>query len=202
MQTEAMKSLDAVRVVRAQAADAARIERFYLDLSEESRYQRFFSHHPRYTQEELQHLSHPDLLSEICLIALVGEGEDAVVVGDLRCVRIQGEGRGMGKQGEIALVVADAWRRLGVGRLLLCHLVSLARREGYSSLLAYVASTNAGMLKLIREFRFWHEPLAGGATMRVLRSNLAPAWDDAAWQAPAPCRNTESRGTAQIAAAA
>jgi acetyltransferase len=200
MQSDALRSLDTVRVVRAHAEDAARIEKFYLDLSEESRYQRFFSHHPRYTQEELQHLSHPDLANEICLIAVVGEGEDAIVVGDLRCVRIQGEAPGTDKQGEIALVVADSWRRLGIGRLLLCHLVNLTRRESYSSLLAYVASTNAGMLKLIREFEFWHEPLAGGANMRVLRRNLATAWDDAAWQAKAPCRNVESR-VAQSAAA-
>jgi acetyltransferase len=196
MQSTAVKSLDAVRVVRAEAGDAARIERFYLDLSEESRYQRIFSYHPRYTQEELQRLSHPDLANEICLIALAGDGEDAVVVGDLRCVRAQGEGRETDNAAEIAVVVADAWRRVGIGRLLLCHLVGLARREGYSSLFAYVASTNAGMLKLIREFQFWHEPLAGGANMRVLRRNLAPPWDDAAWQSQAPGRNIESRAAA------
>jgi acetyltransferase len=200
MQSEAMKSLDAVHVVRAQATDAARIEQFYLGLSDESRYERFFSHRPSYTREELQRLLHPFLANEICLIALVGDGEDAVMVGDLRCVRVQGDGSATGKQGEIALVVADAWRRLGVGRLLLCQLLSQARREGYSSLFAYVAPTNVGMLKLIREFQFWHEPLAGGATVRVLRRKLAPAWDDAAWQDQAPCRNIESRGAAQIAA--
>jgi GNAT superfamily N-acetyltransferase len=200
MRSLATNPLDKVRVVRAQAGDAARIEQFYLDLSEDSRYERFFSHHPRYTQEELQRLSHPDPLNEICLIALAGDGEDAVEVGDLRCVRVPGEG-GMDKQGEIALVVADAWRRLGIGRLLLCHLVSFARRGGYSSLLAYVASTNAGMLKLIREFQFWHEPLAGGASMRVLRRNLAPAWDDAAWQAQTPCSSIELRAVAHSAAA-
>jgi acetyltransferase len=182
------RSLDSVRVVRAQAGDAGHIEQFYLDLSEESRYQRFFSHHPRYTQEELQGLSHPDALNEICLIAIAGEGEAAVVVGDLRCVRVLHEGRETGQAGEIALVVADAWRRLGIGRLLLCHLISLARESEFSSLFAYVASTNAGMLKLIREFEFRHEALSGGANMRVLRRVLAPAW-----QAQAPCRNVETR---------
>jgi GNAT superfamily N-acetyltransferase len=200
MQSVAVRTLDAVRVVRAQQADADRIEQFYLGLSGESRYQRFFSHHPRYTREELQHLAHPDLANEICLIAVIGKGEDAVVVGDLRCVRVPGDGREADKQGEIALVVADAWRRLGVGRLLLCHLVSYARGERYSSLFAYVASTNAGMLKLIREFQFWHEPLAGGANMRVLRRNVAAAWDDAAWQASAPCKNIQSDTVAQSAA--
>src|ERR1019366_5916161 len=39
----------AVRIVRAQAGDAERLANFYLGLSLVSRYQRFFSHRPRYT---------------------------------------------------------------------------------------------------------------------------------------------------------
>jgi acetyltransferase len=194
MNPESSQLIDtpAVRVVRAQAGDAGRIRQFYLGLSAESRYQRFFSHHPRYIPEELDRLSHPDPAHELCLIAVAGEGEDAVVVGDLRCAHVQGDvgpGRAGEKDGEIALVVADAWRRRGIGRLLICQLVAYARREAYTGLLAYVDSSNTGMLKLIREFSFGAEPLAGGASMRVLRRTLAPAWNDSAWQLAQPrCR--------------
>jgi GNAT superfamily N-acetyltransferase len=186
----------AVRIVRAQAGDAGRIERFYLGLSAESRYLRFFSHHPRYTPEEIGRLSHPDPMDEICLIAVAGEGDDAVVVGDLRCVHIRrdaGSGSTSEKDGEIALVVADEWRRRGIARLLLCRLIAYARREAYTGLVAYVASSNTGMLKLIREFSFGQESLAGGAAMRVLRRALTPSWDDSAWQIAQPrCRGFAS----------
>jgi acetyltransferase len=171
-----------VRVVRAQAGDAELIANFYLGLSVESRYQRFFSHHPRYTPEELALLSHPDAEHGFALIAIAGEGADAVVVGDLRCVT----GEAGDKEAEIAIVVADGWRRRGIGRLLLCGLIAYARATGYTGLQAYVASTNTGMLKLIREFGFHFEPLAGGGAMRVLRKALAHSWNDAAWQAAQP----------------
>jgi acetyltransferase len=172
----------AVRVVRAQAGDAGLIEDFYLGLSLESRYQRFFSHHPRYTPVELAELSHPDAEHGFALIAIAGEGADAVVVGDLRCVT----GEAGDKEAEIAIVVADAWRRRGIGRLLLCGLIAYARAQGYTGLQAYVASTNNGMLKLIREFGFHFDPLAGGGAMRVLRKALAHGWNDSAWQAAQP----------------
>jgi acetyltransferase len=198
-----------VRVFRAQAGDALRIAAFYLGLSPESRYQRFFSHRPRYTPEELHRLSHPDPLHELCLLAVAGEGDDAIVVGDLRCVRNEATGlasqnESENAEAEIALVVADAWRHQGIGRLLLCSLMAQARLDGYTSLQAYVASTNAGMLKLIREFNFHFEPLNHHGTMRVLRRTLAQSWNDAAWQlANAPCRgvtaNAADAKTASIA---
>jgi acetyltransferase len=179
-----------VRVVRARAGDAARIAAFYLGLSPDSRYQRFFSHRPRYMPEELYCLAHPDPLHELCLLAVAGEGADAVVVGDLRCVRSDTPaGLASENEAEIALVVADGWRRQGVGRQLLCSLVAQARLDGYTSLYAYVAATNAGMPKLVREFNFNFEPLGYGGGMRILRRTLNQSWNDAAWQlANSPCR--------------
>lgn len=182
----------AIRVARADAHDAERIANFYLGLSLDSRYERFFSPRLGYTPEELARLSHPDLEHEICLIAVVGEGDNAIVVGDLRCVAIDPGAVRAGapeKEGEIALVVADEWRRRGIGRLLLCSLIAHARVDNFTGMLAYVSSTNTGMQNLIREFDFHVEPLAGDASMRLLKRPLAQAWGDTAWLMAQPrCR--------------
>jgi hypothetical protein len=50
----------------------------------------------------------------------------------------------------------------------------MARQARYASLFAYVGSTNAAMLNLIRQFEFHAQPLPG-AGMRLLRRDLAPA---------------------------
>lgn len=162
----------AVRVVRARPADAGRIGNFYLGLSRESRYERFFSHRPEFAQEELHRLSHPDPSSELCMIALAGEPGDEIVVGDARCVAGNSEAGPAISDGEIALVVADDWRRRGVGRALMCGLIAAARHERYDGLTAYITATNAGMLTLIREFNFRAVADGSGATVRLLRKEM------------------------------
>jgi acetyltransferase len=176
-----------VRTRIARPVDAPLIARFYESLSLEARYERFFSHKPQFSGLELQCLSHPDPAQEICVIALTAGGlmrdDDRssggeIVVGDARLVA-NAEPGGTTAEGEIALVVADAWRRHGIGRQLLCGLVAAARAQRYSAMFAYVASVNAGMLTLIHEFSFRATPLAGGASLRLMRKELADASVDA-----------------------
>jgi acetyltransferase len=138
-------------------------------LSAETRYERFFSHRPAFEPAELQRLAHPELAGELCLIALAGEEGDEIAVGEVRLVSTH---EGAGREGEIALVVADDWRRMGISRKLLCGLLAAARRAGYTGAQAYITSSNTGMLSLIRQFDFRFQPLAGGATMRLVHKDL------------------------------
>jgi acetyltransferase len=163
----------AVRVIRARAGDALLIADFYPGLSLDTRYERFFSHKPQFTPEELQRLSMPNPLTEVCVIALAVESDREIVVGEARCVVTRDSAAGREAEGEIAIVMADGWRRRGIGRRLLCALVAAARTNWYTGLLAYVAATNTGMLTLIRDFDFRSQPLAG-ATLRLVRKDLAP----------------------------
>ncbi len=50
---------------------------------------------------------------------------------------------------EFAIVVADAYRGLGIGTCLFKHLVKIATSNGLSSLTALVLSENVKMLQLI-----------------------------------------------------
>ncbi|MEK9736152.1 MAG: GNAT family N-acetyltransferase, partial [Candidatus Nanopelagicales bacterium] len=50
---------------------------------------------------------------------------------------------------EIAVIVEDAWQGLGLGTLLLAHLIELARRQRFTTLTALVLATNTGMIRLL-----------------------------------------------------
>jgi acetyltransferase len=55
---------------------------------------------------------------------------------------------------EFSLVVADAWQRRGIGRLLLDHLIAIGRQEGVERLTATMLGDNTAMFSLCRTFAF------------------------------------------------
>jgi RimJ/RimL family protein N-acetyltransferase len=55
-----------------------------------------------------------------------------------------------GDVAEIAVIVDDAWHRAGVGLLLTNRLIAVARRMGFTTLVAYVLAENRAMLGLLR----------------------------------------------------
>ena len=50
---------------------------------------------------------------------------------------------------EIATIVEDTWQRRGLGGRLLEHLVELARRQGFDTIVALVLASNTGMMRLL-----------------------------------------------------
>lgn len=55
-----------------------------------------------------------------------------------------------GEEGELALLVEDAWQRRGVGSVLLRRLVALARAERRASVYAVTGAANTGMHAAMR----------------------------------------------------
>jgi RimJ/RimL family protein N-acetyltransferase len=106
-----------VLVRELHAADRAGYAEGVGALSDRSRYQRFATPKPRLSDRELDYLTHVDGVRHVALVAL--DGEHGVAVA--RYVR-HGEGLA-----EVAIGVADAWQRRGLGRELLVRLVEKAR---------------------------------------------------------------------------
>jgi acetyltransferase len=186
----------ALRIAQVTGRDARHaviIEEFYRGLSAQTRYERFFSHRPEFGPAELERLAHPERAGELCLVALAGEEGEEIAVGEVRLVPTH---EGTGREGEIALVVADDWRRLGVGRKLLCGLLAAARRAGYTGAQAYITSSNTGMLSLVRQFDFRFQPLAGGATMRLVHKDLTVTATDTGCFDPAGAPHIEAAALA------
>lgn len=124
--------------------DSAAIQRFIRNLSPDSRYQRFLS-----TLVELP----AEMLARV--LAARGGRDTAVVVETYtRPGRIIGLAQLMNAggtiAGEVAVVVADEWRREGLATLLLRRLGADALQAGYQCAYADVLRENAPALGLAR----------------------------------------------------
>src|SRR4051794_12370711 len=131
-----------VVTVRAQRpTDREGIRGALLQMGPESIQRRFFAPRRSFTQGEVSHFLDIDFVSQVALVAAV---DDDLVGGGRYVVFEPGVA-------EVAFAVADAWQGCGLGRLLMEHLVGIARRQGLRQLVAEVLMENAAMLAVFRK---------------------------------------------------
>ena len=136
-----------IRPVHPQDAELAR--EFVRGLSPASRYDRFHQPLADLTPAMARWATHLDYDRHFALIAEVfGDGRE-VEIGVARYVVADRD-----KSAEVALAVADAWRRQGVGERLLRGLIQVASRRGLDWLEGEVLTTNERMLALARKVGF------------------------------------------------
>ncbi len=146
--------------------DEERFYRLWPRLSAETRYRRFHAPVHRLPASLVHHLVHVDHDAREAVVAVVG-GE---VIGVARYDRSPTDPT----SAEFAVVVADDWQNVGVGRQLLAELTRLAARRGVRELTATVQADNDRMVWLIRR-------LLPGATLTpesgvyTVRSPIQPA---------------------------
>ena len=125
--------------------DAAREKRFFDQLSERSRYQRFMQYIPQLSERMLSRFTQLDYDRELALVALWQD--EFVAVG--RYAPNQD-----GRSAEFALVVADDWQGKGLGHALLERLCDAARAAGYRALYGHILQANHDMLALAAHLGF------------------------------------------------
>ncbi len=133
---------------RLRTDDRALLEAALDGLSERSRYLRFASPVPRASKRMLDHLMALDDHRHVAYAALT-PGQ-RTIVGVARYVRLADEV----ETAEVAIAIADAWQRVGVGRLLMSRLVMHASRAGVRSLVAVTLSQNGRAKALARRVGF------------------------------------------------
>jgi RimJ/RimL family protein N-acetyltransferase len=143
---------DDVLVRSLQAGDAEGLGRLFDELSGSSRYQRFLGGKPAVSPRALQRLVDVDHRDHEALVALSGDGHgggggDGVVVGEARFVRDAEEPT----VAEMAITVADAWQRRGLGTALAHTLAHRAAEEGVDEFSAEVLADNAGIRRLVEQ---------------------------------------------------
>jgi acetyltransferase len=156
-------------VIRAaRGGDEPLIQSFIAALSLASRYQRFFLALHELSAPALEHLVHGDAHSEAALLALAEQGE---VVGLVQYV-----GSETLERAEVAVVVADAWRRVGLGAQLLMHLERVATAAGVEHVEADILRDNVAAIELASKLgaRVGKSP-NGGGLVRVVRPLAAAA---------------------------
>jgi RimJ/RimL family protein N-acetyltransferase len=123
-----------VRPIRPE--DVGRLLAFHAQLSRETTYFRFFTVHPRLSDDELHRFTHVDHHDREAIVAI----HDEQIVGVARFDQL-GDGRA-----EAAFVVRDDWQNRGIGHILITQLAQRAQEEGVQRLVAETMTSNARML--------------------------------------------------------
>ncbi len=137
-----------MRMVRP--SDKAALADGLAGLSERTRYQRFMAPKKGFTEAELAFLTEID--GENHLAIVVGRerpGAEPEGIGVGRVVRIEGHP----ESAEVGIVVADAWQRRGIGRLLLERTMAAAAERGIRRVRAQLMADNDQALGLLKDFR-------------------------------------------------
>ncbi|MFJ5196274.1 GNAT family N-acetyltransferase [Streptomyces sp. NPDC088394] len=130
--------------------DAERLVSFYEQVSDESKYYRFFAPYPRLSDRDVHRFTHHDYVDRVGLAVTVG-GE---FIATVRYDRIDERGRpasAPADQAEVAFLVQDAHQGRGVASALLEHIAAVARERGIRRFAAEVLPANNKMIKVFRD---------------------------------------------------
>ncbi|MEV6651512.1 GNAT family N-acetyltransferase [Streptomyces sp. NPDC051219] len=130
--------------------DAERLVSFYEQVSDQSKYYRFFAPYPRLSDRDVHRFTHHDYVDRVGLAATVG-GE---FIATVRYDRIDAEGRpasAPADEAEVAFLVQDAHQRRGVASALLEHIGAVARERGIRRFVAEVLPANTKMIKVFTD---------------------------------------------------
>ena len=123
---------------------------FVHNLSEQSRYFRFMETLQELSPEMLVRFTQIDYDREMAFVAVTDDGEGNELELGVTRYALGPDG----DTGEFAVVVADDWRRRGLGARLVTILMQTARARGLRALEGEVLSANSGMLGLARNLGF------------------------------------------------
>ncbi|WP_406091707.1 GNAT family N-acetyltransferase [Streptomyces sp. NBC_01013] len=130
--------------------DADRLVSFYEQVSDESKYYRFFAPYPRLSAKDVRRFTHHDYVDRVGLAVTVG-GE---FIATVRYDRINAQGRpasAPADEAEVAFLVQDAHQGRGVASALLEHIAAVARERGIRRFAAEVLPANNKMIKVFRD---------------------------------------------------
>ncbi|MGW0549849.1 bifunctional acetate--CoA ligase family protein/GNAT family N-acetyltransferase [Streptomyces altiplanensis] len=137
--------------------DAQRLVSFYEQVSDESKYYRFFAPYPRLSDKDVHRFTHHDYVDRVGLAATVG-GE---FIATVRYDRINAQGRPSSGPdadlAEVAFLVQDAHQGRGVASALLEHIGAVARERGIRRFMAEVLPANSKMIKVFTDAGYTQE---------------------------------------------
>ena len=159
-----------VMVRAAEPRDGDSIQSYIRGLSSDSRRNRFFRALNELSPAELHRMTHPQHRRQLALIAetitegvctMIGEARYAVAGDDVTC--------------EIAVSVAEAWRRRTLGTQLFEILARRAKGLGVHYLVADVLRSNEAMTALARQAGFVAKgPIADPRSIRMTKTLARP----------------------------
>jgi len=137
--------------------DAPLFTALFKVLSPTTIYQRFFGALKELNPEMLARFTQIDYDREIALVAIDEDSDTDRMLGVARII-----GEPDGKTGEFAVLVGDAWQGQGIGSCLLEKCLSLAEKQGFTTVHGVVLKENQNMFALGKKLGFSIERDAGG----------------------------------------
>ncbi len=135
---------------------------------DESRYRRFFSPKRSFSEKEIAHYTDVDFERHVALIAELEHAGQPVIAGGGRYF-VSAPGRA-----EVAFMVGDEYQGLGIGSMLMRHLVAIARASGLDTLEAEVLADNAAMLKVFERAGLTLKKRREGSVLHLEMGLAAP----------------------------
>lgn len=130
------------------ADDREREYAFIKGLSRESRHARFLGEINEPGKALLDQLMSVDNQQRMAFIALVHANGTLIEIGVARYATAKED------ECECAVTVADTWQRLGLGRILMQHLMTAARANGFKRMYTIDAATNLPLRELTHALGF------------------------------------------------
>lgn len=130
--------------------DADRLVSFYEQVSDESKYYRFFAPYPRLSDRDVHRFTHHDYDDRVGLAATVGDEFLATVRYD----RIDEQGMSASApadRAEVAFLVQDAHQGRGLASAMLEHIAACARERDIRRFAAEVLPANSKMIKVFTD---------------------------------------------------
>ncbi|GAA1981849.1 GNAT family N-acetyltransferase [Kitasatospora viridis] len=130
-------------------ADAELLVEFYAQVSDQSKYFRFFAPYPRLSDKDVQRFTHHDFVDRVGLAIVVRDR----IIATVRYDRIDQDGRPSpdGTDAEVAFLVQDAHQGRGVASALLEHIAAVAQERGIRRFVAEVLPENRKMTKVFTD---------------------------------------------------
>lgn len=141
---ETLKNGLAVTIRAMGPDDRDRVAAAVEKLDRETVYSRLFSHRSGLTDAGLNRIMTIDPAHEVALFVTTGTGPEEIVIGSGRYVASAAQSTE--RTAEIAFVVREDHRGLGIASRLLTHLADIARRRGIVAFEADVLAGNKSML--------------------------------------------------------
>jgi RimJ/RimL family protein N-acetyltransferase len=135
------------RAIRPEDKEA--ILESFKELDSETLYSRFFAPKKELSDRELKQLTEVDFNRTVALVITLPVGDREKIIGGGRYIAFKdAEGA---DSAEFAMIVEEDYQGLGLGKLILKHLVAIARARGIIKFEAEVLPANDRMLNLLRK---------------------------------------------------
>jgi acyl-CoA hydrolase/GNAT superfamily N-acetyltransferase len=140
-----LKNGASVTLRPARASDAATLQHFFHEMSQEDRYTRFFQRLNNLSFNEVQRLCNVDQRQDVAFLAVTGTRENETVIGNANYFLNPST-----NLGEVAYMILPDWQGTGLGSALQACLVEHAKSQNLRGFVAEILTNNKNMVRLAK----------------------------------------------------